>query len=135
MSSFNKGILYIIIGSFWWGVIGVIYESRPNVTSDVASLCLKSGNCVILRGGSEACHTNKILSDLFREALRKNKIDENCVQFIEDQDRNIVDYMLSKMENQVIFLFKSQKKNVNVAPALAGCSRIALRGVRSTPKS
>ena len=83
------------------GVIGIIYESRPNVTADVAALCLKSGNCVILRGGSEACHTNKILSDLFREALRKNKIDENCVQFIEDQDRNIVDYMLSKMENYV----------------------------------
>ncbi len=83
------------------GVIGVIYESRPNVTADVAALCLKSGNCVILRGGSEACHTNKILSGLFREALRKNKIDENCVQFIEDQDHNIVDYMLSEMEGYV----------------------------------
>ena len=83
------------------GVIGVIYESRPDVTADVAALCLKSSNCVILRGGSEACRTNKILSDLFREALRKNKIDENCVQFIEDQDRNIVDYMLSEMESYV----------------------------------
>ncbi len=83
------------------GVIGVIYESRPDVTADVAALCLKSSNCVILRGGSEAYHTNKTLSDLFREALRKNKIDENCVQFIEDQDRNIVDYMLSEMESYV----------------------------------
>ena len=83
------------------GVIGVIYESRPDVTADVAALCLKSSNCVILRGGSEAWHTNKILSNLFREALRKNKIDENCVQFIEDQDRNIVDYMLSEMESYV----------------------------------
>ena len=64
-------------------------------------MCLKSSNCVILRGGSEACRTNKILSDLFREALRKNKIDENCVQFIEDQDRNIVDCMLSEMAGYV----------------------------------
>ena len=50
------------------GVIAIIYESRPNVTADVAALCLKSGNCAILRGGSEAYHTNKILSDLFRKA-------------------------------------------------------------------
>ena len=83
------------------GVIGVIYESRPNVTADVAALCLKSGNCVILRGGSEAYYTNKILSDLFREALGRNKIDKNCVQFIENQNRNIVDYMLSGMESYV----------------------------------
>ena len=65
------------------GVIGVIYESRPNVTADVASLCLKSGNCAILRGGSEAFYSNKILSDLFRESLRSKNIDQNCVQFVE----------------------------------------------------
>ncbi len=53
------------------GVIGVIYESRPNVTSDVASLCFKSGNPVILKGGSEAYYSNKILSNLFRKALKK----------------------------------------------------------------
>ena len=51
------------------GVIGIIYESRPNVTSDVSSLCFKSGNSVILRGGSEAYFTNKILANLFRKAL------------------------------------------------------------------
>ena len=56
------------------GVIGVIYESRPNVTSDVASLCFKSGNAVILKGGSEAINTNKILSKLFRKALKANKV-------------------------------------------------------------
>ena len=55
------------------GVIGVIYESRPNVTSDVASLCFKSGNAVILKGGSEAINTNKILAKLFRKALKENK--------------------------------------------------------------
>ena len=53
------------------GVIGVIYESRPNVTSDVASLCFKSGNAVILKGGSEAFNSNKILSKLFRRSLKK----------------------------------------------------------------
>ena len=64
------------------GVIGVIYESRPNVTSDVASLCFKSGNPVILKGGSEAFYTNKILSNLFRISLKKNKIDQNFIQFV-----------------------------------------------------
>ena len=53
------------------GIIAIIYESRPNVTSDVASLCFKSGNPVILRGGSEAFFSNKILSKLFRDSLKK----------------------------------------------------------------
>ena len=56
------------------GVIAVIYESRPNVTSDVSSLCFKTGNVVILRGGSEAFFSNKILFDLFRKALKKKKL-------------------------------------------------------------
>ena len=64
------------------GVVGIIYESRPNVTTDASALCIKSGNSVILRGGSEAFHSNKILSDLFRKSLKKNKIDQNCLQFI-----------------------------------------------------
>ena len=63
------------------GVIGIIYESRPNVTADVAALCLKSQNCAILRGGSEAFYSNKILSGLFRIALKKNRIDQNTLQF------------------------------------------------------
>ena len=79
------------------GVIGVIYESRPNVTADVAALCLKSGNCCILRGGSEAFYSNKLLANLFRDNLRKNNINQNCVQFIENKNRKIVDQMLSKM--------------------------------------
>ena len=79
------------------GVIGVIYESRPNVTADVAALCLKSGNCSILRGGSEAFNSNKLLANLFRDVLKKNNINKNCVQFIEKKDRKIVDHMLSKM--------------------------------------
>lgn len=79
------------------GVIGIIYESRPNVTSDASSLCFKSGNAVILRGGSEAFNTNKILANLFRTALKENKVDPNYVQFINKRDRKIVDFMLSKM--------------------------------------
>ena len=83
------------------GVIGVIYESRPNVTSDVASLCFKSGNAVILKGGSETINTNKILANLFRKSLRENKVDENFIQFIDSKDRKIVDYMLSKMKDYI----------------------------------
>lgn len=79
------------------GVIGIIYESRPNVTSDASSLCFKSGNAVILRGGSEAFNTNKVLANLFRTALKENKVDPNYVQFINKRDRKIVDFMLSKM--------------------------------------
>ena len=83
------------------GVIGIIYESRPNVTSDVSALCFKSGNAVILRGGSEAFHSNKILSKIFKKALKKKKCDENCVQFVEHRGRNHVDYLLSSMKNYV----------------------------------
>ena len=83
------------------GVIGVIYESRPNVTSDVSALCFKSGNCAILRGGSEAFNSNKILSDLFRTSLNNDGIDKNCVQYIEDKNRNIVNYLLSNMTKYI----------------------------------
>ena len=83
------------------GVIGVIYESRPNVTSDVSSLCFKTGNVVILRGGSEAFYSNNILAKLFRKALKKKKCDENCVQFIKSTNRDHVDYLLSSMKNYV----------------------------------
>jgi glutamate-5-semialdehyde dehydrogenase len=83
------------------GVIGIIYESRPNVTADVSALGLKSGNCVILRGGSEAFNSNKILANLFRDSLSKNQIDKNCVQFIEDKNRDIVNYLLSSMSTYI----------------------------------
>ena len=83
------------------GVIGIIYESRPNVTADVSALCLKSGNCGILRGGSEAYSSNKILANLFRDSLKKNNIDQNCVQFIENKNRNIVNYLLSNMSKYI----------------------------------
>ena len=81
------------------GVIGVIFESRPNVTADVASLCFKSGNAVILKGGSEAMNTNRILAKLFRKSLQENKINVDFVQFIDSRDRKMVDFMLSKMKD------------------------------------
>ena len=94
------------------GVIGIIYESRPNVTSDVSSLCFKSGNAVILRGGSEALNTNKILATLFRKALSLNKVDPNYVQFINNPNRKYVDYMLSKMNNQIDVIIPRGGKNL-----------------------
>ena len=94
------------------GVIGIIYESRPNVTSDVASLCFKSGNVVILRGGSEAYNTNKILVDLFQDALRKNNIDQNYLQIIKDKNRKSVDYMLSEMKNFIDVIIPRGGKNL-----------------------
>jgi glutamate-5-semialdehyde dehydrogenase len=94
------------------GVIGVIYESRPNVTSDVAGLCFKSGNAVILKGGSEAINTNRILAKLFRSALKKNKVNENFVQFIDSKERKMVDMMLSKMKKYIDVIIPRGGKNL-----------------------
>ena len=94
------------------GVIGVIYESRPNVTVDVAALCLKSGNCSILRGGSDAFETNKVLANLFRKSLQKNKLNKNCVQFIGKKDKKIVNYLLSSMTNFIDVIIPRGGKNL-----------------------
>ena len=66
------------------GVIAVIFEARPNVTSDAASLCLKSGNCSVLRGGREAIHSNTAIFNVMRAALKKSPLPEDCIQFITD---------------------------------------------------
>jgi glutamate-5-semialdehyde dehydrogenase len=94
------------------GVIGVIYESRPNVTSDVASLCFKSGNPVILKGGSEAINTNRILAKIFRKALKINKVDENFIQFIDTKQRRVVDIMLSDMKKYIDVIIPRGGKNL-----------------------
>ncbi len=94
------------------GVIGIIYESRPNVTSDVSCLCFKSGNCVILKGGSEAYFTNKILSNLFRRSLKICKVDPNYVQFINIKNRKVVDYILSKMTKYIDIIIPRGGKNL-----------------------
>jgi glutamate-5-semialdehyde dehydrogenase len=77
------------------GVIGIIYESRPNVTIDAGILCIKSGNAIILRGGSEAKFSNKILTEIMREAIR-DYIPEDSVQIIPTQEREAINYMLKE---------------------------------------
>ncbi len=79
------------------GVVGVIYEARPNVTIDVAALCLYAGNAVVLRGGSDAEFTNKILVKLIHQALQENKVDENAVQLL-PVDRKFVKELLEAVK-------------------------------------
>ena len=76
------------------GVIGVIYEARPNVTLDIASLCLKTGNAVILRGGSDIRHSNKALMQVIHAGLEKAGLDVRAIQSIEDTDRAHVTSLL-----------------------------------------
>ncbi len=76
------------------GVIGAIYESRPNVTIDISALCLKSGNAIILRGGKEAIHSNGALARVVQEAVTKAAVPDGAVQFIENTERALVDEML-----------------------------------------
>jgi len=76
------------------GVIGAIYESRPNVTIDTSVLCLKSGNAVILRGGKEAIHSNSALVSVVQEAATKAGVPEGAVQFIENTDRALINHLL-----------------------------------------
>ncbi|MAF85224.1 MAG: glutamate-5-semialdehyde dehydrogenase [Dehalococcoidales bacterium] len=76
------------------GVIGAIYESRPNVTIGIAALCLKSGNAVILRGGKEAIHSNSALAKLVQEAVIGAGVPDGAVQFIDNTDRALVDRLL-----------------------------------------
>ena len=82
------------------------------MTSDVACLCFKSGNPVILKGGSEAFNSNKILSNLFRRSLKKNKIDENFVQFIDIKKRSVVDNLLTKMNRFIDLIIPRGGKNL-----------------------
>jgi len=116
------------------GIIGIIYESRPNVTSDVASLCFKSGNAVILKGGKEAFNSNRILSRLFRKSLKKNNIDENFVQFINSKNRNVVDFLLTKMNKYIdVIIPRGGKKLVKKVQTLSNLPIIGhLEGICHT---
>lgn len=76
------------------GVIGIIYESRPNVTADAAGLCLKSGNAVILRGGSEAIHSNRMIGEYIQQALKEFDLPEDAVQVVATPDRSAVRELL-----------------------------------------
>ncbi len=80
------------------GVVGVVYESRPNVTSDVAAICIKTGNAVVLRGGSEALSSNKAIAAAVQSGLREAGLPDGAVQFITSTDRALVQKMLKLRE-------------------------------------
>jgi len=108
------------------GVIGAIYESRPNVTIDISSLCLKSGNALILRGGKESIHSNIALARLVQEAITRAGVPNGAVQLIENTDRTLVSQML-KMGDYIDMvvprggagLIRSVRENA-VMPVVAG---------------
>lgn len=80
------------------GVIGIIYESRPNVTADAAALCLKSGNAAILRGGSEAAHSNQAIAECIHAGLKSAGLPQDCVQVVETTDRAAVGELITMSE-------------------------------------
>ncbi len=84
------------------GVIGIIYESRPNVTVDAAVLCLKSGNAVVLRGGSEAIHSNLVLGEILREVLKESNVHQDIIQVVPITDREAMKELL--LQDQYIDL-------------------------------
>jgi len=81
------------------GVIAMIYESRPNVTSDAAALCLKAGNAVILRGGSEAIHSNRAIAEALRDGLSRTDVPVDAVQLVQTSDRSAIDVLLEQEES------------------------------------
>ena len=108
------------------GVIGVIYESRPNVTIDIATLCLKSGNAVILRGGKECIQTNTSLATIVKDAVESAGIPSDVVQFIESTDRALVKEMLQMDEAIDLMIPRGSAELVNFVgqnarmPAITG---------------
>lgn len=80
------------------GVVGIIYESRPNVTADAFGLCFKSGNAVILKGGSDAIHSNKAITDVIREALKQSGVTEDAISLIETADRSVTQEFMRMKE-------------------------------------
>jgi len=82
------------------GVVLIIYESRPNVTSDAAALCIKSGNAVVLRGGKESLHSNAAIADVIRHAIQAEGVDSNIVQLVNTTDRAAVGHLL-KMQGKI----------------------------------
>lgn len=93
------------------GVIGIIYEARPNVTADAAVLCLKSSNAVILRGGKEAINSNLAISSVMRNAIKNCGFDENCIQLVSDTSRNSANEMM-KMNGYLDCLIPRGGKNL-----------------------
>jgi len=93
------------------GVIGIIYESRPNVTADAAALCLKSGNACVLRGGSESIHSNRAIAQIIRDSLSEVGLPEDTVQLISTTDREAVGAML-RLEQSIDVIIPRGGKNL-----------------------
>lgn len=96
------------------GVVGIIYESRPNVTADAAALCLKSGNSVILRGGSEAILSNQLISDCLIEGLENSGLPVNCIQLVQTVDREAVKVLLGMDEHLDVIIPRGGKDLVKL---------------------
>ena len=94
------------------GVIGIVYESRPNVTADAAGLCVKSGNAVILRGGSESFHSSRAIHACLVAGLEKSGLPADCVQMVPTTDRAAVGYLLSSMAEWVDVVVPRGGKNL-----------------------
>lgn len=94
------------------GVIGIIYESRPNVTADAGALCLKSGNAAILRGGSDSFATSQIIVASLQDGLKQAGLDVNCIQMVESTDRQIVGEMLSGLGGTIDLIVPRGGKNL-----------------------
>jgi glutamate-5-semialdehyde dehydrogenase len=94
------------------GVIGIIYESRPNVTADAGALCLKSGNAVILRGGSESGRSSAAIHAVLQQALAEGDLPESCIQMVPTSDRAAVGYMLAEMADCIDVIVPRGGKNL-----------------------
>ena len=92
------------------GVIGIIYESRPNVTADAAALCLKSGNAAILRGGSEAIHSNRVIAKYIQQGLEQTGLPSECVQVIDTTDRAAVGELLKLKDSVDVIIPRGGKR-------------------------
>ena len=95
------------------GVIGIIYESRPNVTADAAGLCLKSGNATILRGGSEAIFSNQAIEECIRRGLKSAKLPEDAIQLIETTERAAVGELLRMSDYVDVIVPRGGKGSVS----------------------
>jgi len=107
------------------GAVGIIYEARPNVTIDAAALCLKAGNAVLLRGGSEAIHTNKKLADIIKKALKEVDLPTGCVEFIDTTDRRAVAEMLKQDRYLDIIIPRGSQKLIKYIQANSSVPVIA----------
>ncbi len=99
------------------GVVGMIYEARPNVTIDAASLCLKTGNAVLLRGSSSAIHSNTALVKVIHDALRQSSLPSDAVQLLEDTSRETASKMFKLNEYLDVLIPRGGKKLIDTVVA------------------